>query len=325
MQIFNAKVNANVSANFFLIAALMLLMTTNACQQQPTETTTNVNANANVNTNANTPPVVAANANLNANIAVDPKTVINAREPEHYRATYVLSAETPGNPIGGILPKLTAEVARNGADHRVAINIPTGGQIIFLDRAGKRYVIQTGKKQYAELNAETTGFDVQRLMTPGQLVSYLSQQRGYERVGDEQINGRSADKYRYANTSKTNSQVGDVKNEAFVYVDKETGLPLRSEILTETSGSIQGIKNLKIITEMRDIKTDVEAQTFELPQGYSKASPEQVQQQMQTIARVVATFAGPLLKGMSNNNNSTSSTTTTTTTTGATTTPTVKP
>lgn len=322
------NLTANTSTNFLLVTALMLLITTSACQQQPSTGTvanTNVNANANVNTNANTPPIVAANANLNTNIAVDPKTVINAREPERYRATYVLSAETPGNPIGGILPKLTAEVARNGADHRVAINIPTGGQIIFLERAGKRYVIQTGKKQYAELNAETTGFDVQRLMTPGQLVSYLSQQRGYERVGDEQINGRNAEKYRYANTAKTNSQVGDVKNEAFVYVDKETGLPLRSEILTETSGSIQGIKNLKIITEMRDIKTDVDAQTFELPQGYTKATPEQVQQQMQTIARVVATFAGPLLKGMSNNNNSTSSTTTTTTTTGATTTPTVRP
>lgn len=315
MQIFSAKVNAN----FFLIAALMLLATTSACQQQPTETATTNNVNANANVNANTPPIVA-NANLNANVAVNPNTVINAREPERYRATYVLSAETPGNPIGGLLPKLTAEVARNGADHRIAINIPTGGQIIFLDRENKRYVIQTGKKQYAELNAETTGFDVQRLMTPGQLVSYLSQQRGYERVGEEQLNGRNAEKYRYSNTTKTKSQAGDVKNEAFVYVDKETGLPLRSEVLTETSGSIQGIKNLKIITEMHDIKTDVDAQIFELPQGYSKATPEQVQQQMQAIARVVATFAGPLLKGMSNNGSSSTSSTTTTTT-GATTAP----
>ncbi len=323
MQIFNTKVNATI----FLVAALALMIATNACQQQQssTETVTNTNVNANANVNANTPPI-AANANLNANVAVDPNTVINAREPERYRATYVLSAETPGNPIGGILPKITAEVARNGADHRVAINIPTGGQIIFLDHENKRYVIQPGKKQYAELNAETTGFDVQRLMTPGQLVSYLGQQRGYERVGDEQLNGRSADKYRYANTAKTNSQVGDVKNEAFVYVDKETGLPLRSEILTETSGSVQGIKNLKIITEMRDINTNVDAQLFELPQGYSKATPEQVQQQMQAIARVVATFAGPLLnnaKGTSNSNTPGTSTTTNMTT-GATPAPTVR-
>ncbi len=309
------------STYFFLIVALALLSAAiSACQQQPAPTT-----NINTNASANTPPITTAS--VNTNIAVDPGTVINAREPERYRATYVLSAETPGNAIGGLLPKITAEVARNGADHRVAVNIPTGGQIIFLDRADKRYIIQPSKKQYAELTTETTGFDVQRLMTPGQLVTYLGKQRGVERVGDEQINGRSADKYRYANTARTNSQAGDVKNEAFVYVDKETGLPLRSEILTETSGNVQGIKNLKIIAEMRDIQTDVDSQLFELPQGYSKASPEQVQQQMQAIARVVATFAGPLLGNLkgAQSSTSTTSTTTTTTTTSATPAPTVTP
>ncbi len=313
-------------ANLFLVAALMLLgIMTSACQQQQTVTTNaNINPNVNTNVNANTPPV--ASTNINTNIGVDPNTVINAREPERYRATYVLSAETPGNFIGNLIPKITAEVAKNGADQRVAINLPTGEQFIFLDRAGKRYVIQPGKKQYAELSAETTGLDVKRLMTPGQLVSYLGRQRGYERAGDETINGRNAEKYRYVNTTKTNSQAGDVKNEAFVYVDKETGLPLRSEILTEASGSVQGIKTLKIIAEMRDIKTDVDIQTFELPQGYSKATPEQVQQQMQTVARVVATFAGPLLnsaKGASGSSSNTS--TTTTTTTNATPAPTATP
>ncbi|MFN2455680.1 MAG: hypothetical protein ABR577_15830 [Pyrinomonadaceae bacterium] len=300
-------------AKWLLVAALSISGTAlSACQQQATTT------NANVNTNANTPPVAAASVNINANVGVDPGTVINAREPERYRATYVLSAETPGNVIGSIIPKLSAEVARNGADHRVAVKLPTGEQIIFLDRADKRYVIQPAKKQYAELTAETTGFDVQRLMTPGQLVTYLGKQRGYERAGDEQINGRNAEKYRYASTAKTNTQAGDVKNEAFVYVDKETGLPLRSEILTETSNSIQGLKNLKIITELRDIQTDVDAQLFELPQGYTKATPEQVRQQMQAIGKFIAAFAGPLLgnlKDAASSNTATTSTTTTTTTT----------
>jgi len=310
------------SADYILIAALMLsIIATSACQQAPPATTTNVNAN---NSNTNTPPITSAT--VNTNVAVDPNAVINAREPERYRATYTLSAETPGNFIGNLIPKITAEVAKNGADQRLAVNLPTGDQYIFLDRAGKRYIIQPGKKQYAELNAETTGLDVKRLMTPGQLVSYLGKQRGYERAGDETINGRNAEKYRYVNTAKTNSQAGDVKNEAFVYVDKETGLPLRSEILTETSGSIQGIKTLKIIAELRDIKTEVDAQSFELPQGYTKASPEQVQQQMQKIARVVATLAGPLLNSSKGASGSSSNTnTTTTTTTSATPAPTAAP
>jgi hypothetical protein len=259
-------------------------------------------------------------------MAVDPNSVINAREPERYRATYVLSAETPGNAIGSIIPKLTAEVAKNGADQRVAINLPTNEQIIFLDHANKRYVIQPARKQYAELNAETTGFDVQRLMTPGQLVTYLSKQSGVERIGDEQLNNRSAEKYRYASTAKTNTQAGDVKNETYVYVDKDTGLPLRSEILTQASGNVQGIKQLRIIAELSNIQTDVNPQLFELPQGFTKATPEQVQQQMQAIARVVATFAGPLLNSAAGSSSSASTTTTTTTTnTSATPTPTPAP
>jgi len=47
-----------------------------------------------------------------------------------------------------------------------------------------------------------------------------------EKVGDDTMNGRAADKYRYATTTNTSTSAGEVKSEAFVYVDKETGLPL---------------------------------------------------------------------------------------------------
>lgn len=269
-----------------LAAVLALGAISAACQPQP-----GTGPEANANANANAP---AANANTTT-LGVNPNAVINVREPERYSATYVLKADTPGNAIGGFIPQISADVSRNGGDHRIAVKLPTGEDVIFLDKTDKRYVIQPAKKQYAELTQETTGFEVQRVMTPGQLVSYLEKQRGYERVGDDTVNGRPAEKFRYAATAATGTQAGDVKNESFVFVDKATGLPLRADLNFDLTGNVQGIKSLRIVAEMRDIKTDVDPATFEVPQGYRKATPEEVRQQIDAIARFAALFASQFL------------------------------
>ena len=70
------------------------------------------------------------------------------------------------------------------------------------------------------MTTEAVGFQIQKLLTPGQLVSYIGKLKGIERVGDDQINGRAADKYRYTRTVQTGTQAGEIKNEAFVFVDR---------------------------------------------------------------------------------------------------------
>jgi hypothetical protein len=288
-------------------ALLALGITVSACQQ-PATVNTNANvANANV---AGANGETAANANVSA--VVPASAVINTREPERYRATVVISAQTAGGDQASALPQLTAEVARDGANRRVAFKLPNGEPLIYLDRTDKRYVILPNRKQYGDLTAEATGFDVQHLMTPGQLVAFLQKQPGYERVGDEQVNGRMAEKYRYATTAKTGTQAGDVNSETYVYVDKDTGLPLRSEMLSQTSGNVQGVKALKVITEMRDIQTDVDPRAFEIPQGFSQVPPEQIRQQFQLITSAVSALVGNLLQTMSTGGQTTSVTTTTT-------------
>ena len=150
-------------------------------------------------------------------------------------------------------------------------------------------------------------------MTPGQLVSYLEKQKGYERVGEEQINGRTADKYRYAGTAKTGTQAGDIKSEAFVYVDKETGLPLRAELYSEATGNVQGAKGAKVIAEMRDIQTNVDQTLFEVPQGLNKVTPEQVRQQIEMLTASVTAVVKVLLNNMGSQGTTTTTVTTTTT------------
>lgn len=292
------------SRDFYLSALLALGLIGVACQ--PAANTTG-NANT-ANANANTSPVA------NTNTTTDTGPTINAREPEKYQATLVLTAQTSGGERAQAIPPLSAEVAHSGADQRVAFKLPNGEQLIWLDRADKHYVIAPGRKQYAELTPQATGFQMGRLMSPGQIVAYLSKQRGYTKVGEEQRDGRMADKYAYAATAKTNSQAGDVKTQTYVYIDKETGLPLRSELFSEASGSVQGVKGVTVVVEMRDIKTDVESSLFEVPQGLEKVSEQQVRQQVDALTSAMTAIVGGMLQNMNAPGGSTTTTTTTTTT-----------
>lgn len=275
------------SVRICLVTIGALIVVSSACQPAA-----NTNTNVNTTVNTNTAP-----ANLNANVSTAPIAVIAAREPQQYRATLVLSAETEGGQKTIGIPTLSAEVVRSGADRRVSFKLPDGSDLIYLEKGGLHIVIAPGRKQYAELTPEATGFQIHKLMTPGQLVARLENLKGVERVGEETINGRAADKYRYANTTNTNTQAGSVSTEAFVYVDKETGLPLRSELFTEASGNVQGVKGAKIVAEMRDITTTVDPSLFEVPPGFSKVPPEQIKQQINALANM----AGALIKSLLGN------------------------
>ena len=252
-----------------------------------------VNANVSTNINAN-----ASVANTNANINAAPPSALAAREPNTYRGVLVLTAETEGGEKTVGIPTVSAEVARNGEDRRVMFKLPDGSDLVYLDRAGAHYAILPARKQYAELTPAATGFQLHKLMTPGQLVAHLDRLQGIQPAGDESVNGRPASKYRYARTANTQTSAGQVQAEAFIYVDKETGLPLRAELYTEASGNVQGVKGAKIVAEMREITTNVEPTLFEVPTGFSKVSEQQVRAQVDAITNTVAAVLRTLLTNM---------------------------
>jgi hypothetical protein len=266
----------------------ILILTLGACQRTPL---TNSNVNTNLSTNAN------ANS-ANTNSSPQPIATLAAREPEKYKATLVFTAQTEGgeNAIG--IPPLSAEVARNGADRRLAFKLPDGSDLVYLDHAGTPYVIAPARKQYAELTPAATGFQLRKLMTPGQLVAYLDKLQGIELVGEETVNGRTAQKYRYKRTSNTNTSAGEVKTESFVFIDKETGLPLRAELFSEASGNVQGVKGAKIVAEMRDIATNIDPSYFEVPAGLTKVSEEQVRAQVDAVSNTIAAVLRTVLTNM---------------------------
>lgn len=272
-----------------VLVVSVVLITASAC-------TRNANVNANLNTNINTNVNAnATGANINASSA--PSTIA-AREPDSYRATIVFTAETEGGDKTIGIPTLSAEVAKNGADRRLSFKLPDGSDLVYLEHAGVQYGIAPARKQYAELTPQATGFQIQKLMTPGQLVAYLDRLKGIEFVGEEPMAGRTALKYRYARTEETKTSAGEVKTESFIYVDKDTGLPLRAELFSEASGNVQGVKGAKVVAEMRDIQTNPDSSLFEVPAGYNKVSEQQVRAQVDAVTNTVAAVLRTLLTNM---------------------------
>ncbi len=270
-----------------LFAIAVVALAASACSRG-TNVNTNINTNANTNVNAN-----ATGANVNA--ATAPSTIA-AREPETYKATIVFTAQTEGGDRTVGIPTLSAEVARSGNDRRLSFKLPDNSDLVYLEKGGVQYGIAPARKQYAELTPEATGFQLHRLMTPGQIVAHLDRLRGIELVGEEQLNGRTAVKYRYARTAQTQTSAGEVKTESFVYVDKDTGLPLRAELFGEASGNVQGVKGANVVAEMRDISTNVDPSLFEIPTGFNKVPEAQVRAQVDAVANTLLALLRTLLQ-----------------------------
>lgn len=274
-----------LSGSVFLIAA---------CNQPaPTTNTTIANTNVNVTTNGNT--VSVANDAVTTTITTSKNDVIESKEPDQYQATVAMKFETSGEQKVATQP-LKAEVARNGNDRRMEFAMPSGEKLIYLERAGKQLLLMPQRKQYAELTKEALGFEVRSLMMPETIVKNLNNLKGIEKVGEEKVDGRDAIKYRFAATTDTKSQAGTVQTESFIFVDKETGLPLRSFTNAESQGNVQGVKGASLVTEINNIRTTADPSLFAEPTDFAKVPPEQIRGQVDAFFSIATAFITQMMK-----------------------------
>jgi len=225
-------------------------------------------------------------------------SVVESREPDQYQATVTVKLEGIGDQQRTAFPTLAATVARSGADRRMQFTMPAGGRVVYLDKAGTNYLVLPEKKQYAELNQESLGFEVRRMLMPEQIVEQVKKVQGVQRVGEEKYNGRDVIKYRYGATANTQSQAGQVGTESFLLVDKETGLPLRSETVSQSQsgGNLQGYNGVRIITEITDIKMETTPELFAEPTEFQKIESDQVRAQVDVIFNSLATLLVQMMK-----------------------------
>lgn len=283
----------NLLRNLVLLSTFSFALVLGACDVQPGVSNTNTaNANANKSNLA-----INSNTSTSSTNSTGSVTVSEAAEPTEYQATVSVKFEALGDQKKTTMPTLNARVARKGNDRWMEFRMPAGGRVVYLDKAGTNYLILPDMKQYAELNQESLGFEVRRMLMPGEIVQQVKSVPGVQRVGEEKYNGRDVIKYRYGSVTDTQSQAGQVATESFLYVDKETGLPLHSETVSQSTsgGNVQGYSGLRIITEISDVNTTTAADMFAEPTGFQKVENEQLRAQVNMIFNSMAQFLAQMM------------------------------
>lgn len=281
--------NKHLTSALWLLALTVAMLGVTACNPATDVNTDNTNDNA-ANTNDN---AFNANTTTNANAAA----AIEAAEPDKYSATVSISVETQSrNNAESRIPTLQANVARDGENRRMELTMPNGEKLIYLTRGSEQFLVAPARKQYAELNEETLGVEIRKLMMPDDIVNRVKSLKGVERAGNEKYKGRDVTKYTFENTAETGTTSGEVTTESFVLIDEETDLPLRLEMVVQSEkGQVSGVSGLKAVTEISNLTTDVDDNAFEVPEGFDKVEASEVRSQVQTFFDAAQLVVGQLL------------------------------
>ena len=276
---------------FYFLSLFVIVGLGIACTSPASNSTPTTNANETSNANAD------ANGETNANgESTGESSAIEAGEPEEYKATVSINAETLGESKTKI-PTLKANVARKGENRWMEVATPTGEKFVYLTIGEKQLVVAPARKQYAELDKEAVGFEVRKLLTPDQIVNQVKAIKGVKKSGEEKYNGKDVIKYTYQGESETNTKAGELEAESYVLVDKETNLPVKSVTVIESdSAQVKGVSGMRITTEISDINTEVDEKLFEEPKDFEKVKAEQVRSQLKAFFDAAQLIVGQMLK-----------------------------
>jgi len=212
---------------------------------------------------------------------------LEAREPDNYSITEKITIQPTGNTPQTNIPQLQFTFARQGVDRRLSFQLPDPvGEVIYLDKSPMKYLIFPARAQYVELDPQELGFELADLMSPPAAINRLKARAHYEMLGTEDLGGRTAVKYRFQGSADTHTSAGTAQADTILYVDQETGLPLRSEIdATSTSGA-----GARIVTATDNLQLTPSPSMFEVPTTMKKVSSAEVKQQVQNFISAFRVF-----------------------------------
>ena len=207
---------------------------------------------------------------------------VDIKDPDRFSLSMTISAQEINNEPSS-MPTLQFGFTRFDEDRRWTFSLPAPlGQVVYLEKSGLMYLILSDRKQYVELNLNDLGFQMARAMTPSAIANQLKTRARAEALGVELVNGRSARKFRF----KSESQIQD----GAIYVDIETGLPVRAEVNTSPASG----KPLRIIVEGREIQLNPDRAIFDVPAGMKKVSTQEAKQAIDMFAGILNSFSNVL-------------------------------
>lgn len=166
-------------------------------------------------------------------------------------------------------------MARDGDKRREDYEIVKGVQFTVLLLPEGSYMLYPAKKIYAEIGADGGSRPNARQSVPpdfsaDKLVNASRMGASYEKLGAEELNGRTVTKYRVT----TRGQAGQT-TETIIWVDESLGMPIKSESTTKSEASGES----RYTVEYKDIKLEADPSLFLLPKDYKKVSQEEIQRE----------------------------------------------
>jgi outer membrane lipoprotein-sorting protein len=241
--------------------------------------------------NSNTVVAVPINANVTTagatpNAAAG--TPLTTREPENYSVQMTLTASAAANNQQGSTPPIQFNFAKMGQDKRWEFkNVIQLGNVIYLEKSGLKYVILPSQNQYAEINQDELGIPLGTMLTPTAAIEQLRSRGQFQDLGVEPVSNRPANKYRFAAAAATGTQAGTAQADSLIFIDQETGLPLRVDLDIATSGG----QTARITTMTENIQINPEATMFDVPTGMKKVTTQELKQKIQTFALFIRAAA----------------------------------
>lgn len=225
--------------------------------------------------NANSSSPSKQNGNGNANVESQSSSgrpsTIDIREPERYGAAITISAQDIAGGAPASMATQQFGFAKLGADRRWTFDLPAPlGQVAYLEKSGLKYLVLFDHKQYTELAADTLPFQM-TVLSPGAIAERLKPRMHFEKADAEPLNGRAVLKYRVVSAPDASTE-----SEGAIFVDSETGLPLRSDFNT----SPQAGARTRVIVETRDLQLNPDRAQFDVPGGLKKVTTQEARQQI---------------------------------------------
>ena len=256
------------------IGSLILLALFTGCSNATKGTNANSTAGAGVIPNGN--------ANAGSHVASTEPATLDFKEPERYSMVMTISAQAVAEAPSSMATQQFG-FAKLGSDRRWSFALPAPlGHIVYLEKSGLKYLVFIDRNQYVEIAPDALGFQPSGVLTPSAIAEQVKPRSQYEQLGLEPVNGRTAMKYRI-------TAAGDAarKSDGVIFVDQETGLPLRYEL---TAAATPGT-NLRVIVEARDVQLNPDRLQFDVPAGMKKVAPQEAKSQIEAFAGSLRFFS----------------------------------
>jgi len=205
----------------------------------------------------------ANNQSLDTVVSATPP--FQTREPQRYRAVRTI---TTVNAAGETVVTKTS-IARDGESRRHESN-----DVVYLDVPEGRFVLLPGEKVYADLKNESQisadQDDEELEVSPERLLHTEVGSTSYQKMGNEVINGRNANKYRIVVNSSAAANVS--QSETLMWIDEALQMPVRSET--------KSADGTRVTMELSEIKLEDGKDLFKIPEDYRKINFSEIRKRL---------------------------------------------